>query len=131
VALHAQGMRERAPHFPGPRRLSLRPRLPRPAPRYTGPVTFVLLSRCQLPHEEAVQRLLPTYGSLLRQLTLAGAPEVQIHEPCLATDKASGWRRPRDGSLGTCDLGSIWQAGVCIDRVCGCACALHDMWFTC
>lgn len=52
-----------------------------------GPVTFVLLAQRQLPAEEAVSRLLPAYGQLLRQLQVAGAPEVQIHEPILATDK--------------------------------------------
>lgn len=34
----------------------------------------------------AHHRLLPAYAQLLRQLQQMGAPEVQLHEPSLATD---------------------------------------------
>jgi hypothetical protein len=55
----------------------------------------VLLANCELPLGEAVERLLPTYCQLLRALQVAGAPEVQLHEPILVTDKGAaaevGW----------------------------------------
>nr|Q39586.1 RecName: Full=5-methyltetrahydropteroyltriglutamate--homocysteine methyltransferase; AltName: Full=Cobalamin-independent methionine synthase; AltName: Full=Methionine synthase, vitamin-B12 independent isozyme [Chlamydomonas reinhardtii]AAC49178.1 cobalamin-independent methionine synthase [Chlamydomonas reinhardtii]prf//2207381A Met synthase [Chlamydomonas reinhardtii] len=60
-------------------------------PILIGPVTFVSLSRgCELPLDQAVARLLPTYCALLQQLAAAGAPEVQLHEPVLATSEGTG-----------------------------------------
>lgn len=56
-------------------------------------MTFVSLSRgCELPLDQAVARLLPTYCALLQQLAAAGAPEVQLHEPVLATSEGAGMR---------------------------------------
>ncbi|PNW85318.1 hypothetical protein CHLRE_03g180750v5 [Chlamydomonas reinhardtii] len=65
----------------------------RAVPILIGPVTFVSLSRgCELPLDQAVARLLPTYCALLQQLAAAGAPEVQLHEPVLATSEGAGMR---------------------------------------
>ncbi|KAG2448374.1 hypothetical protein HYH02_006956 [Chlamydomonas schloesseri] len=62
-------------------------------PILIGPVTFVSLSRgCELPLGEAVSRLLPAYCALLQQLAAAGAPEVQLHEPVLATSEGAELR---------------------------------------
>lgn len=55
-------------------------------PLLVGPCTYVLLSKRDLPLKDAVDRLLPTYGQLLRQLHTLGCPEVQILEPSLTTD---------------------------------------------
>jgi hypothetical protein len=49
----------------------------------------VLLAKCTLPLAEAVERLLPTYAQLLREMQKAGALEVQIHEPVFVTDKGA------------------------------------------
>jgi 5-methyltetrahydropteroyltriglutamate--homocysteine methyltransferase len=65
---------------------------PRAIPMLLGPVTFVLLSKRDLPLADAVERLLPAYGQLLRQLQQLGCPEVQLHEPCLATDAGGAAR---------------------------------------
>lgn len=53
-----------------------------------GPLTLVLLARLApgLSAATALQRLLPAYGQLLSQLQALGCPELQLHEPCLATD---------------------------------------------
>lgn len=55
---------------------------------HAGPLTLVLLARLApgLTAEAALQRVLPAYRQLLRQLREHGAPEVQLHEPSLATD---------------------------------------------
>eukprot|EP00879_Flechtneria_rotunda_P004675 GHRR01004937.1.p1 GENE.GHRR01004937.1~~GHRR01004937.1.p1 ORF type:complete len:387 (+),score=126.10 GHRR01004937.1:610-1770(+) len=55
-------------------------------PIIMGPVTYVLLAKRDLALAEAVDRLLPTYGQLLRKLQQLGCPEVQLHEPALTTD---------------------------------------------
>uniref|UniRef100_A0A383VYE6 5-methyltetrahydropteroyltriglutamate--homocysteine S-methyltransferase n=1 Tax=Tetradesmus obliquus TaxID=3088 RepID=A0A383VYE6_TETOB len=64
----------------------------RAIPMLIGPVTFVLLSKRDLALPEAVSRLLPAYGQLLRQLQQLGCPEVQLHEPSLATDAGAAAR---------------------------------------
>ncbi len=57
-------------------------------------MTFVCLAKgCSLPVEEAVGRLVPAYEELLGVLGAAGAPEVQMHEPILATSTAEGLQR--------------------------------------
>jgi hypothetical protein len=43
-------------------------------------------------HHHKHTRLLPTYGQLLRQLQALGVPEVQLHEPSLATDAGAAAR---------------------------------------
>ncbi|PNH08972.1 5-methyltetrahydropteroyltriglutamate--homocysteine methyltransferase [Tetrabaena socialis] len=59
-------------------------------PIVIGPVTFVALAKgCPLPTSEAVRRLLPAYCELLRRLAAMGVPEVQMHEPVLATSAAA------------------------------------------
>ncbi|KAG2442603.1 hypothetical protein HXX76_002688 [Chlamydomonas incerta] len=70
-------------------------------PILIGPITFVALSRgCELPLGEAVSRLLPTYCALLQQLAAAGAPEVQLHEPVLATSAGAGMRAECEAAYG-------------------------------
>lgn len=64
----------------------------RAIPMLIGPVTYVLLSKRDLALEHAVERLLPCYAQLLRKLQLLGCPEVQLHEPCLATDAGAAAR---------------------------------------
>ena len=49
----------------------------------------MLLAKSALPLAEAVERLLPTYAQLLRELQKAGALEVQIHEPVFVTDRGA------------------------------------------
>jgi 5-methyltetrahydropteroyltriglutamate--homocysteine methyltransferase len=39
-----------------------------------------------------LSRLVPAYAELLAALAAAGAPEVQLHEPALATDRGAGAR---------------------------------------
>ncbi|KAF8070897.1 5-methyltetrahydropteroyltriglutamate--homocysteine methyltransferase [Scenedesmus sp. PABB004] len=63
-------------------------------PILIGPVTYALLARRApgLGLGDAVERLLPAYGQLLRALQGLGAPEVQLHEPALATDAGAAAR---------------------------------------
>lgn len=61
-------------------------------PMLLGPVTYVLLSKRDLPLAECVSRLLPTYGQLIRQLQQLDVPEVQLLEPSLATDAGAAAR---------------------------------------
>ncbi|KAG2493151.1 hypothetical protein HYH03_008575 [Edaphochlamys debaryana] len=59
-------------------------------PMVVGPVTFALLARSSpLPPPEAVARLLPAYRRLLRELAQRRVPELQLHEPALATSQAA------------------------------------------
>lgn len=63
-------------------------------PVLLGPVSFLLLSKIQVPNDGAsdvapldlLDRLLPVYASLLEQLSAAGATSVQLDEPCLVLD---------------------------------------------
>ncbi|KXZ56801.1 METE protein [Gonium pectorale] len=62
-------------------------------PIVMGPVTFVCLAKgCPVPTDEAVRRLLPAYTELLRRLAGMRVPEVQMHEPILATSGAGDLR---------------------------------------
>jgi 5-methyltetrahydropteroyltriglutamate--homocysteine methyltransferase len=62
-----------------------------PSPQ-VGPVTFALLASTTLAPAAVVERILPAYAQALRELKAAGAPEVQLHEPALTTDKGAGAR---------------------------------------
>jgi 5-methyltetrahydropteroyltriglutamate--homocysteine methyltransferase len=73
---------------------------PRAIPMLIGPVTFVLLSKRDLSLADAVERLLPAYGQLLRQLQQLGCPEVQLHEPSLATDAGAAARAVYESAYG-------------------------------
>ncbi len=58
-------------------------------PVLLGPVSFLRLAKLSAPGFSALSlldRLLPVYAELLRQLFAAGARWVQIDEPCLAQD---------------------------------------------
>ncbi|MFO7180572.1 MAG: 5-methyltetrahydropteroyltriglutamate--homocysteine S-methyltransferase [Pseudomonadota bacterium] len=58
-------------------------------PTLLGPVSFLLLARGAPGEPDALSRLpelLPVYVELLAQLAAAGAPWVQIDEPCLVLD---------------------------------------------
>jgi hypothetical protein len=82
----------------------------------------VLLANTELPLGEAVERLLPTYCQLLRALQVAGAPEVQLHEPILVTDKGAaaevGVALPGGGNVE--GWGDWWDAeeGDCVRTSC-------------
>jgi len=67
-------------------------------PLLVGPVTLALLASTPLPAGVVVEKLLPAYGQLLRQLQAAGAPEVQLHEPALTTDKGAAARTVFEGA---------------------------------
>ncbi len=60
-------------------------------PVLIGPVTFLLLGKA---HGKAfdrltlLERLLPVYGEVIARLAQAGAPWIQLDEPCLALDRA-------------------------------------------
>ncbi|MBS0381891.1 MAG: 5-methyltetrahydropteroyltriglutamate--homocysteine S-methyltransferase [Proteobacteria bacterium] len=57
-------------------------------PVLPGPVTFLLLSKTTDGSDRLalLDALLPAYAELLETLAAAGAPWVQLDEPCLATD---------------------------------------------
>ncbi|GBF92667.1 hypothetical protein Rsub_05036 [Raphidocelis subcapitata] len=61
-------------------------------PMLIGPVTFALLASTPLLPSAVVARILPAYAELLAALAGAGAPEVQLHEPALATDRGAAAR---------------------------------------
>src|SRR6478736_3795546 len=58
-------------------------------PVLVGPVTFLKLAKCKdtgFNMLSLLDRLLPTYIEVLRELAKAGADWVQIDEPCLVLD---------------------------------------------
>ena len=57
-------------------------------PVVLGPLSFLLLSKGSERPLELLARLVPLYVELLRELTAAGAGEVQLDEPCLAIDRS-------------------------------------------
>lgn len=59
-------------------------------PIVMGPITLILLAKSKVPAEQALERVLPVYVELLTQIKALGVPEVQIHEPILASDKGAG-----------------------------------------
>jgi 5-methyltetrahydropteroyltriglutamate--homocysteine methyltransferase len=65
----------------------------RAVPIVLGPVSLLALSRLALPLGEALERALPAYQSLLRQLAGLGVAEVQLHEPALALGRARQWEQ--------------------------------------
>jgi len=65
----------------------------RAVPIVLGPVTLLALSRLELPLAEALERILPSYQALLRQLAGLGVPEVQLHEPALVLGRAGEWEQ--------------------------------------
>lgn len=69
-------------------------------PMVVGPVSLALLASTTLPADVIVEKLLPSYGQLLRQLSVQGAPEVQLHEPALATDKGAAARAAFETAYG-------------------------------
>ena len=61
----------------------------RARPVVLGPLSFLLLAKSHnaaLPLSTLLERLLPVYEELLAAISDAGGSEVQIDEPCLATD---------------------------------------------
>ncbi|MFS8868502.1 5-methyltetrahydropteroyltriglutamate--homocysteine S-methyltransferase [Synechococcus sp. H65.1] len=60
----------------------------RAVPIILSPVTLLCLSRLKGSLQEHLQRLLPLYAELLRQLAAGGITEVQFHEPILVTTQA-------------------------------------------
>jgi 5-methyltetrahydropteroyltriglutamate--homocysteine methyltransferase len=61
-------------------------------PVLIGPVTFLLLAKGTAEGRDRLRlldRLLPVYADLLRQLGAAGAEWVQLEEPCLSLDRTA------------------------------------------
>src|SRR5579859_7310358 len=64
-------------------------------PVLIGPVTFLLLAKSPTPGFAPLallDRLLPVYAEVLRQLAAAGAGWVQLDEPCLVLDRSADER---------------------------------------
>jgi len=64
-------------------------------PVLIGPVTFLLLAKSPTPGFAPLallDRLLPVYADVLRQLAAAGAGWVQLDEPCLVLDRSADER---------------------------------------
>jgi 5-methyltetrahydropteroyltriglutamate--homocysteine methyltransferase len=66
---------------------------PRAVPIVLGPVTLFALARLELPLSEALERALPAYRALLRQLAALEVQEVQLHEPALVLGRAGAWEQ--------------------------------------
>jgi 5-methyltetrahydropteroyltriglutamate--homocysteine methyltransferase len=56
-------------------------------PVVLGPLSFLLLSKGLERPLDTLEDLIPVYAELLRELSAAGAQEVQIDEPCLTLDR--------------------------------------------
>ncbi|KAK9829533.1 hypothetical protein WJX72_006351 [[Myrmecia] bisecta] len=61
-------------------------------PMIVGPNTLVGLATGKADRKAAVQRLLPAYVALLKELKALGVPEVQLQEPILTTSNAAALR---------------------------------------
>jgi 5-methyltetrahydropteroyltriglutamate--homocysteine methyltransferase len=64
-------------------------------PVLIGPITYLLLAKCvgsSFDRLKLLDRLLPVYEQVLRQLREAGAEWIQIDEPCLVLDLSEGAR---------------------------------------
>lgn len=84
-------------------------------PLIIGPVTYITLARGVADVAASVAALLPAYVQLLTALKegaaaagaggghglLGGVPEVQVHEPCLATEAAPGLRAVFEAAYAT------------------------------
>lgn len=61
-------------------------------PLLIGPITYLLLAKCSgevFDRLRLLERILPVYEEVLRQLHAAGAEWIQIDEPCLVFDLAA------------------------------------------
>ena len=86
----------------------------RAVPMLLGPVSYALLARRapDLTLTQAVEGLIPSYVQILRALAAAGAPEVQLHEPSLATDAGAAARHEYETAYAT-----LCSAGCPVDLV--------------
>jgi 5-methyltetrahydropteroyltriglutamate--homocysteine methyltransferase len=81
-----QAFRLRAGHWLEPLREAAALGIPT-RPVVLGPFSFLLLSKGLDRPLDALDALVPVYEKLLRELSAAGASEVQVDEPCLALDR--------------------------------------------